>query len=182
MGLFSFGKKGKDKIKRLMEENKIDEVIEKALKDKKTVRDLVELLSDSNPGTVGDALFVLTTILRESPNSIDVSWDLVDKVLSLVLSKNSYVKEGAMVLTMEIIKVHGYRFKDTIDKHVPRLLSEGDKNTVAFTLLLIKELSLSKYKEEVEKLTEVEDKIILPFEGMKWVKLGDIARDVLKEL
>ncbi|MFA4639777.1 hypothetical protein [Pyrococcus kukulkanii] len=182
MGLFSFGKKGKDKIKRLMEENKMDEVIEKALKDKKTVRDLVELLSDSNPGTVGDALFVLTTILRESPNSIDVSWDLVDKVLSLVLSKNSYVKEGAMVFTMEIIKVHGYRFKDTIDKHVPRLLSEGDKNTVAFTLLLIKELNLSKYKEEVEKLTEVEDKIILPFEDMKWVKLGDIARDVLKEL
>ncbi|WP_231963775.1 hypothetical protein [Thermococcus chitonophagus] len=160
----------------------MDEVIEKALKDKKTIRDLIELLSDSNPGTVGDALFVLMTILRESPDSIDVSSDLVDKALSLVLSKNPYVKEGAMGLAMEIVKVHGSKFKDAIDKHVPKLLSEGDKNTIAFALLLIKELGLSKYRDDVEKLTGVEDKIILPFEGMKWVKLGDIAKDVLEKL
>ncbi|AFK22842.1 hypothetical protein Py04_1268 [Pyrococcus sp. ST04] len=160
----------------------MDEVVEKAIKDKKTVQYLIELLSDENPGTVGDSLFVLMTVLRESPTSINITPELVEKVLSLLFSKNPYVREGAMGLSMEIASKEGEKFKNEFKRVVERMISEGDKNLVAFALLIIKELRLSEFKDKISEFVEVEDKVILPFKGRKWVKIGDIAKEVLEIL
>jgi hypothetical protein len=51
-----------------------------------------------------------------------------------------------------------------------------------FLLVFIGELGLKEFEPEVKELVDVEDKVILPFEGKKWVKLGDIARETLEKL
>jgi len=186
MALFSFGSK-KDKIKKLIEEERFDEVIKSAVKDKKSFSGLLELLDDPNPGIVGDALLILTNILEADPGvfKAHVSEDLFRKLLDLMERKNPYVRENAMLLSYEIIKqfpemisVHRQWIVDSIRKG----LVEGTKDQKGFLLMVVSELKLSELRPEVEELLEVEDKVILPFEGKKWVPLKDIAREALEKI
>lgn len=48
--------------------------------------------------------------------------------------------------------------------------------------MIIGELGLRELSEKVREFVDVEDKVILPFEGKKWVKLGDIAKEALEKL
>ncbi|AAL81613.1 hypothetical protein PFDSM3638_07480 [Pyrococcus furiosus DSM 3638] len=180
MPLFQF-RGGKDKIKKLLEEGKFEEVLEKAKSDKKTLNHIIELLDDKNPGIVGDALLILTSVYKENPN-INIDEKLVKKVLSFILHTNQYIKENAMTFAMAIAENMGEQFKEIFREEISRLLREGGKQEIAFALLLIQKLKLSEFRGDVEKLVSVEDKVILPFEGLKWVKVGDIAKNVLDHL
>lgn len=182
MGLFSFRKGEKGKIKKMLEEGRIDEVLRKASKNKKTADSLIELLEDENPGTVGDALMVISNMVKEGDSTVVVDEKLVRKALELLTSKVTYVREGAMALSMEIAKRYGDKHREEFSKGIERLLDEGDVNQVAFALLLIKELKLIQFKDRVEQLVNIDEKVMLPFEGRRWVKLGDIAKEVLSSL
>ncbi|AEH24854.1 hypothetical protein [Pyrococcus yayanosii] len=186
MTLFSF-RPDKRKIKKMLEENKVNEVIEKAVKDKKILDILFELLDDENPGTAGDAILVLTTIISEKPEVIGkvLTEEKALRVLKLISARNPYVREGAMVFTMNAIRKYRPVYEGMRDKivaEIGKLLEEGDKNQRGFAILLAKELKLGELKDKVEALVDVKDKVMLPFEGYKWVPLGQIAEKALKEL
>ncbi|AEC52807.1 hypothetical protein PNA2_1894 [Pyrococcus sp. NA2] len=180
MPLFSFGKK--NKIKKMLEDGKIEEVVRKALEDKKVRKQLIELLHDENQGIVGDSLIAISTLLRENPNAIEFEEDIVKDILKLLNSKTAYVRDGAMALSLEIARLYGDKFRNVFKDTIERNLKEGDKNIVAFSLLLIRELKLAELKDEVKRFVDIEDKVMLPFEGMRWVKLGDIAKETLNSL
>ncbi|WP_457752458.1 hypothetical protein [Thermococcus sp.] len=186
MGFLSFGSK-KDKIKKLIEEERFDEVIRSAVKDKKSFGGLLELLDDQNPGIVGDTLLILTNILETDPAvfKAHLSDNLFGKLMSLTEVKNPYVRENAMLLSYEIVK----QFPEIISLHrhwivdgIRKGLVEGTKDQKGFLLMVISELKLSELRPEVEELLNVEDKVILPFEGKKWVPLKDIAREALERI
>ncbi len=186
MGFLSFGSK-KDKIKKLIEEERFDEAIRSTLKDKKSFTGLLELLDDQNPGIVGDALLILTNIMETDPEVFKhhVSEDLFKKLLDLMQRRNPYVRENAMLLSYKLIK----QFPEMVSAHrqwivdsVRRGLIEGTKDQKGFLLMVVSELKLSELRPEVEELLNVEDKVILPFEGKKWVPLKDIAREALEKL
>jgi len=178
--LFSF-RKG-DKTKKMLEEGRIEDVVREALKNRKSLNHLIKLLDDENPGIVGDSLMAISMIVRENPKVVDITDEFMEKVFTLLLSKTAYVRDGAMALSLEIAKTYKDRVKDSFSRGVERLIKEGDKTTIAFALLLIKELKLSEFRDTVTSLTEVEDKVILPFEGRRWVRIADIAREVLESL
>ncbi len=87
---------------------------------------------------------------------------------------------------------------DSIVNTVMEELRDGDKNTKGgFILMLLGELGGSSEARKylggdliegvrggyVEELVDVEDKVILPFEGKKWVSLGgEIAKETLEKL
>jgi len=186
VGLFSFGSK-KGKMRKLIEEERFDEVVGQVLKGGKNLQTLLELLDDPNPGIVGDALLLLTNVLRESPETLAplMNTETFQKLLSLMESRNPYVRENAMLLSYEIVKTFPEvveKYRDWIVRAVERGLEEGGKDQKGFLLLVIEELELRELVPKVEELVNVEDKVILPFEGRKWVKLGDIAREVLERL
>ncbi|MBO8174831.1 MAG: hypothetical protein H0Z18_06190 [Thermococcus sp.] len=186
MGLFSFGSK-KDKVRKMLETNQIEVVVEQALKDKKILNALFELLNEKNPGIIGDSLLALTSILERDKNVIikNLKREYLLKCLDLTKSRNPYVKENAMVFLNFLIKENPnlfVEFKNDVIAEIKDTLISGDKNDKAFALLMIKEFKIAELKPYVEELVNVQEKVILPFEGMKWVPLGEIAKDVLKEL
>ena len=186
MGLFSFGSK-KDKVRKMLESNQIEAVVERALKDKKILNALFELLNEKNPGIIGDSLLALTSILERDKNTVikNLKKEHILKCFSLSKSRNPYVKENAMVFLNFLIKENPnlfVEFKNDVIAEIKDTLISGDKNDKAFALLMIKEFKIAELKPYVEELVNVQEKVILPFEGMKWVPLGEIAKDVLKEL
>jgi len=105
--------------------------------------------------------------------------------MKLMELRNPYVRENAMLLSYKIIQ----EFSNVASSHrewivdaVKRGLDEGSKDQKGFLLMVVGELGLSELRPEVEALTGVEDKVILPFEGKKWVPLGQIARETLERL
>lgn len=186
MGLFSFGSK-KDKVRKMLETNQIEAVVEQALKDRKVINALFELLNEKNPGIVGDSLLALTNILERDKNLIirNLRIEHFLKSFDLVKSRNSYVKENAMVFLSFLIKENPSlftEFKNDVIAKTKDVLLSGDKNDKAFALLMIREFRIAELRPYVEELISVQEKVILPFEGMKWVPLGEIAKDVLRRL
>lgn len=185
MPFLSFGSK-KNKIKKLIEEERFDEVTSMAVKDKKALQALIELLDEKVPGIRGDALLLLGILARESPASLESHVEnLFPKALELTKDRNSYVRENAMVLSYELAQ----NFKDMLSslregtaEVLLQELEEGDKNLKGFALLMAGELGLKGLRAHVEELVSVEDKVILPFEGKKWVSLSDIAKEALEKL
>lgn len=186
MGFLSFGSK-KDKMKKLIEEERFDEAMKLGLKDKKALQGLFELLNDGNPGIVGDALLLITNILRENPSILGehMNPETFKKLISLMESRNPYVRENAMLLSYEIVKNFpeiGTQYREWIVQAIERGLKEGTADQKGFLLIVIGELGLSELRPLVEEMVGIEDKVVLPFEGKKWVKLGDIAREALERL
>ncbi len=186
MGFLSFGSR-KDKIKKLIEEERFDEVMRQALKDKKTIQGLLELLDDGNPGIVGDALLLLTNITRDNPSVIReyLTPETFKKLLSLMERRSPYVRENAMLFSYEIVRNFPEvteQYRDWIVNAVRRELKEGTKDQKGFLLVVIGELGFRELAPDVEAFLNVEDKVILPIEGKKWVPLKDIAKETLEKL
>ncbi|NJF25937.1 hypothetical protein [Thermococcus sp. Bubb.Bath] len=186
MGFLSFGLK-KGKVQKMLEEGQFEVLIEEALKDKKVREALFELLSSNNPGVIGDALLTITNLLERDSKLLKeyLKEENFKKLLALVESKNPYVRENAMVLAYSVIKAYPElmkKYRSWIVEEVARSLREGDKNQKGFVLVIIGELGLKELEPDVKSLVGVEDKVILPFEGKKWVKLGDIASETLEKL
>ncbi|WP_297477899.1 hypothetical protein [Thermococcus sp.] len=186
MGFLSFGSK-KDRMKKLIEEERFDEAMRLGLKDRKALDGLFELLDDPNPGIVGDALLLITNILREKPSVLkgQMNPETFRRLVSLMESRNPYVRENAMLLAYEAVK----RFPELVSQNrkwiidvISRGLREGSKDQKGFLLIVAGELGLSELRPLIEELVNVEDKVVLPFEGKKWVKLGDIAKETLERL
>jgi hypothetical protein len=186
MPFISFGSK-KSKIKKLIEEERFDEIVSMASKDRKALSGLIELLDDPNPGIVGDTLLILTNVLDTNPSMAKpyLSEEFFRKLMSLMERKNPYVRENAMMLSYKIVT----GFPEITSKHrgwmvevIRRGLTEGTKDQKGFLLMVVGELGLSELRPEVEELVNVEDKVILPFEGKKWVPLGEIAKETLEKL
>ncbi|WP_167905936.1 HEAT repeat domain-containing protein [Thermococcus sp. CX2] len=185
MGFLSFGSK-KDKIKKLIEEERFNDILTMVLKDKKALDGLIELLDDSVPGIRGDALLILGTIAEQRSDVLEPYLEKVfPKAIELTKNRNPYVKENAMVLSYELVRRFRTRIlglKGTIVSDLIEELKEGDKNIRGFALMLLGELDAKETREYVEEFVNVEDKVILPFEGKKWVTLGQIARETLEKL
>ena len=186
MGFLSYSSK-REKMKKLIEAESFDEATAKAVKDKKSLQGLFELLDDGNPGIVGDALLLLTNVVREKPEVVKpyMSAETFEKLVSFMESRNPYVRENAMILAYETVR----RFPQLVSQNrkwildtIAKGLREGGKDQKGFLLMVIGELGLHELRPAVEELVNVEDKVILPFEGKKWVKLGDIARETLEKL
>ncbi|NPA47839.1 MAG: hypothetical protein GXO14_04250 [Thermococci archaeon] len=186
MGFLSFGSK-KDKIKKLLEEERFDEVLAMITKDKKARNDFLSLLDDENPGVRGDALLTLSMLIE---NDRAVFSDIVDerlfkKLYLMMNTRNPYVRENAMILSSRMLKA----FPDLVRVHrrwlveaIKRELKEGDNFGRGFAIVAAGELRLKELAGVIENFTGVEDKVVLPFEGKKWVKIGDLAREALERL
>lgn len=186
MGFLSFGSK-KGKVRKMLESDQLQLVVEEAVKDKKTREALFELLADDNPGVVGDAVLAMVTLMDTRPDAIKPHLDreAIKKLLSLVESRNPYVRENAMILLYRLtedLPDLAAKYRDLIMEEAKKALEAGDKNQKGFILILIGELGLKELEPRVRDLVGVEDKVILPFEGKKWVKLGDIASETLEKL
>nr|WP_297506867.1 hypothetical protein [Thermococcus sp.] len=186
MPLFGFGSK-KKKVKELLEKGQFDLLVQEAIKDRKIMEALVQLLEDNNPGIVGDALLALTQVLEAKRDVIKkhISGEHFRKIMGLVNSRNPYVKENAMILTYSLVKAFPELIRDYrkwMVQEIRKGLLEGNKEEKGFLLVLIGELGLGELRPLVEELTGVQDKVVLPFEGKKWVPLGDIAKETLEKL
>lgn len=183
MALFSFGSK-KGKVRKMIEEERMGEIIENALKDKKVVDALIELLDDRVMGIRGDALLLLSEVVSRNPGVLRGKMNdaFVSKLFSVAGSKNPYVRENAMVLLKGLTESGLDVPRDSVLRGAVELIETGDKNQKAFGLLMIKAVNGKEALDSVEALLNVQDKVILPFEGYKWVPLGDIARDVMGHL
>ncbi|MCD6372405.1 MAG: hypothetical protein J7L37_02480, partial [Thermococcus sp.] len=138
-------------------------------------------------GIVGDALLILTNVLETDPEAVKghLSEDLFKKLMSLIEKKNPYVRENAMLLSYKIVEEFpevAMGRRDWLVEAIRRGLVEGTKEQKGFLVMVIGELGLSELRPEVEELLNVEDKVILPFEGKKWVPLGEIAKETLEKL
>jgi len=186
MGFLSFGSK-KKKVRGMLESGQFEILVPEAIKDKKTMNAIIELLDDENPGIVGDALLSLTQILETDRNVLLKYLDEGNfrKLMGLIHSKNPYIRENAMLLAYDIIRTYpelARKYRSWIVEEIKRGLHEGKKDEKGFLLVVIGELKLSELKPVVEEFTGVEDKVVLPFEGKKWVTLGQIARETLEKL
>ncbi|ASJ09032.1 hypothetical protein A3L11_07240 [Thermococcus siculi] len=185
MGFLSFGSK-KDKIKKLIEQERFDEAASLAIKDKKALSGLIELLDEASPGIRGDALLILGMVAEQRGDLLEAKMETIfPKTIKLAAEGNPYVRENAMVLSYELARrFHSaaVSMKDTVKGDLIKAIQTGDKNLKAFALLMAAELGISEARPYVEELTGVEDKVILPFEGKKWVPLGEIAREALEKL
>ena len=185
MAFLSFGSK-RDKIKKLIMDERFDEVLQMAVKGRKTVNALVELLDDPAPGIRGDTLLLLGEILRQNRDVLKPYVKTVlPKALEMTKNRNPYVKENAMVLLYGIVSELplelGVLRGDIIDGLIEEL-DEGDNTTKAFAAFMLGELKAIEAIPKLEGLVDIEEKVILPFEGKKWVTLGDIARESLGKL
>ncbi len=186
MGLFSFGSK-KDKVRKMLEDNQIEVVVDQAMRDNKIVNALFELLNEKNPGIVGDSLLALTDLMGKNKDVLmrNLKKENVLKCFSLIKARNPYVKENAMMFLGFLMRENPeifMNFRKEVIQGIKETIETGDKNDKAFALLMIREFKLSEFKSQVEELVNAEDKVILPFEGMKWVPLGDIAKETLEKL
>jgi len=186
MAFLSFGSK-KKKVREMLENGQFDLLVEEALKDKKVMKALVELLDDKNPGIVGDALLVFTQILETDKNVLKdyMNPESFKKLMSFVHSRNPYIRENAMVLAYGLIKEYPNivnQYRDWIVREIRDSLEEGTKDQKGFLLVIIGELRLKELKPIVEEYVDVEEKVVLPFEGKRWVPLGQIARETLEKL
>lgn len=183
MALFSFGSK-KGKVRKMIEEERMGELIESALKDKKIVDALIELLDDNVMGIRGDALLLLSEVISRDPKTMHgkVDGSFVSKLFVLIDSKNPYVRENAMVFLKALLESGVSVPREAALRGAVELVENGDKNQKAFGLLVLKAVNGREAIERVKPLIEVQDKVILPFEGYKWVPLGEIARDVMNSL
>ena len=185
MGLFSFGSK-RDKIKKLIEEERFDEAVSMAVKDRKALSGLIELLEEKSPGIRGDALLVLSMAVERRADLVeDRIGEIFLKAVKLTAEGSPYVRENAMVLAYELARrfpeeVRG--MKGAVRDDIIEGIRAGDKTLKGFALLMAGVLGMSGARPYVEELVNVEDKVILPFEGRKWVPLGDIAKEVLEKL
>ncbi|GAB6102160.1 hypothetical protein JCM16138_13830 [Thermococcus atlanticus] len=185
MGLFSFGSK-RDKIRKLIEAERFDEVVSRAVKDKKSLEALVELLEDRMPGVRGDALLLLSNVARQNGYILKPHMEkIISRSIQLTRDGNPYVRENAMLLSYELIRMFPEdveRLKSDIVRTLIEELQGGDKNGKAFAMIVLGELKVKDAAPYVEELSGVEDKVILPFEGKKWVPLGEIAKETLERL
>lgn len=186
MGFLSFGSK-KGKVRKMLEGNQIQLVVEEATKDKKIREALFELLQDANPGIVGDALLTIVMLMDTNPDVIKphLSEATIKRLLSLIESRNPYVRENAMTLLYRLAKDLpdlAERYWEPYEEEIKRVFEAGDNVQKGFLLMFIGELGLKEFEPAVKELVNVGDKVILPFEGKKWVKLGDIARETLEKL
>ncbi|WP_297063231.1 hypothetical protein [Thermococcus sp.] len=186
MALFGFGSK-KKKVRGMLESGQFELLVQEAIKDKKVMGAIVELLDDENPGIVGDALLALTQILETSRETLSkyMSEDNFKKLMALIHHRNPYIRENAMVLAYDIIRTYpelAKKYRSWIVEEIKQGLREGKRDEKGFLLVVIGELGLSELKPLVEELTGVEDKVVLPFEGKKWVPLGQIAKETLEKL
>lgn len=185
MAFLSFGSK-KGKMKKLIEEEHFDEAVALAIKDKKALEGLIELLDDNMPGIRGDTLLILGMIAQQNREVLGPHIEkILPKAVELTKNRNPYVKENAMVLSRELVlrfPTKASALKNTILNDLIDELKEGDKNTKAFALIMLGELKAEEARPYAEELVDVEDKVILPFEGKKWVPLGQIARETLEKL
>jgi len=186
MALFGFGSK-KKKVREMLESGQFDLLVQEALKDKKVIKALIELLDDSNPGVVGDALLTFTQILETDKNALRgyMNAESFKKLMSFVHSRNPYIRENAMLLAYGLIKEYPTivsQYRDRIVREIQESLAEGTKDEKGFLLVIIGELGLKELKPIVEEYVNVEDKVVLPFEGKRWVPLGQIAKETLEKL
>ena len=186
MALFGFGSK-KKKVREMLENGQFDILVQEAIKDKKVLRALVELLDDPNPGVVGDVLLTFTQILEADRNALRDYMDEASfkRLMSLIHSRNPYIRENAMILAYGIIKKYPEivnEYRQWIVEEMERSFKEGNKEQKGFILVVIGELKLSELKPLVEEFIDVEDKVVLPFEGKKWIPLGQIAKETLEKL
>ena len=186
MALFGFGSK-KKKVRGMLESGQFELLVQEAIKDKKVMGAIVELLDDENPGIVGDALLALTQILEVSRDTLSGYLDENNfkKLMALIHHRNPYIRENAMVLAYDIIRTYpelAKKYRSWIVEEIKQGLREGKRDEKGFLLVVIGELGLSELKPLVEELTGVEDKVVLPFEGKKWVPLGQIAKETLEKL
>ncbi|WP_236627007.1 hypothetical protein [Palaeococcus pacificus] len=171
----------------MIESEDIERAVNQALSDKKFLEALIELLEDDVPGIRGDAMLVLSEVISKESSTLKnkINDKFILKIIELSSQRNSYVKDNAMVLLNAMIQNYPEAMSKYRDKIAPKLiemLEVGDKNDKAFALLMIKELKIKEAMPKVEELLEVQDKVILPFEGRKWVPLGEIAKEVLETL
>jgi len=186
VGFLSFGSK-RDKLKKLLEEERFDEVMLIVSKDKKARKDFLSLLDDENPGVRGDTLLTLSMLIEQNKN---VFSDIIDehlfkKLYSMMNTRNPYVRENAMILSSRMLKTFPElveRYRDWLIEAIRKELREGDNFGRGFAIVAVGELRLKELVDDVEELTSVEDKVVLPFEGKKWVKIGDLARETLERL
>ncbi|WP_297487431.1 hypothetical protein [Thermococcus sp.] len=186
MGFLSFGSK-KKKVRGMLEDGQFEVLTQEAVKDRKVFEALVELLDDENPGIVGDTLLVFTQLLELNPDFMgkQFSPESFKKLLGLIHSRNPYVKENAMILAYSIIKTFPDligRYRSWIVEEIRSSLSSANSEQKGFLLVVIGELKLKEFEEDVKGLLNVEDKVVLPFEGKKWIPLGEIARETLEKL
>jgi len=186
MGFLSFGSK-KKKVMEMLMNNQLEMVVEEAVRDKKTFEALIELLNEKNPGIVGDALLVLAEVMDRKPELLKgmISREYIEKLFKLVGSKNPYVRENAMLFVYEVVKRYPEtlrEFHDEIIKTTKELFQIANKDEIGFLITIIGELKLREVRHLVEEFVGVEDKVVLPFEGKKWVSLDQIARETLEKL
>jgi len=182
--LFGFGSK-KKKVREMLESGQFELIVQDATRDKKVVQALFELLDDSNPGIVGDALLTLTQVLETGALEAYLTENNFRKILGLIHSRNPYIRENAMLLAYGIAKKYPElmeKHRDWLVKEIERGLREGKRDEKGFLLIIVGELGLKELRPLVEELTDVEDKVVLPFEGKKWIPLGQIARETLAML
>ncbi|WP_297438308.1 hypothetical protein [Thermococcus sp.] len=185
MAFLSFGSK-RDKIKKLIMNERFDEVLPMVIKDKKALNGLVELLDDPAPGIRGDTLLLLGEVLRQNRDVLKPHVKVVLlKALEMTRNRNPYVKENAMVLLYGMIRELptelGTLRGEVVDELIEEI-DEGDSTTKAFAAFILGELNAIEAVPKLEGLVDVEEKVILPFEGKKWVPLGEIARESLEKL
>jgi hypothetical protein len=186
MGFLSFGSK-KKKVRAMLEAGQFELLVQDAIKDKKVMRAILELLDDSNPGIVGDALLTLTQILETDGDALlkHLDENTFKKIKSLIHSGNPYIRENAMLLAYGIAKKYPElmeKYRPWLVEEIKRGLREGKRDEKGFLLVIVGELGLKELKPLVEELTGVEDKVVLPLEGKKWIPLGQIARETLEKL
>ncbi len=185
MGLFSFGSK-RDKIKKLIVAERFEEAVARVVKDKKALEGLIELLDDKMAGIRGDALLLLNNVAESNALIVKPHVKrIMSRSIQLTKDRNPYVKENAMVLSYRLVRMFPEDMEELRDEVVQILMEElqgGDKNSRAFAMMLLGELGVRDAVPYIEELSGVEDKVILPFEGKKWVPLGEIAKETLEKL
>ncbi len=186
MGFLSFGSK-RDKLRKMLESERFDEVLLMITKDKKARKELLALLNDKNPGVRGDVLLTLSMFLERDQREFSslLNEDLFKTLYSMMETRNPYVRENAMILSSKMLA----RFPHLVDQYrswlveaIKKKLVEGDLTDKGFAIIVAGEMRLSELEPQIEELTSVEDKVVLPFEGKKWIKLGDLAREALEKL
>ncbi|WP_087036315.1 HEAT repeat domain-containing protein [Thermococcus litoralis] len=186
MGLFPFGSK-KNKVLKMISDGDFERILRSAARDPKYVDAVIELLKEGNPGIRGDALLIIgeLTIRHRDLMMPYIESGLPVTVLSLINDPDPYVKENAMQSFEAMLKYFpwvGEKFKNEMASLLIEILRTGDKNRKAFAIIMLGRLNVKEALPVIEEFKDVDDTVILPLEGIKWVSLGEIAEKVIKEL
>ncbi|WP_240910939.1 RTP1-C1 domain-containing protein [Thermococcus sp. MV5] len=171
----------------MLSQGDLEEILISAMKDQKYVDAIIELLDEENPGLKGDALLLLGELVSRHK---DLMMEYVEeglplKTLLLVNDPDPYVKENAMQTFELMLRFFPWiegMFRDEIIEELIDILERGDKNRKAFAMLMLKKLKVKEVLPIIEQFKDVTEAVILPLEGVKWVSLGEIAREVIKDL